>query len=120
MKCCFALLSLGLLQFLPAVSTGLSGRYKFHDNQGGIFIVRTDNKISKKLKKKIAGLDGVAAWNEFNKFYGPRLKSARLLVSADQKTQRKQQKNEKRNFLRSLNEVSTVVQSFTCLYSYTC
>ena len=55
--------------------------------------------------KKLAKLDGAAAYNQFMEVYGAYLSNPRLLSAVDGVTRSKRVKKNKRNFMASLREV---------------
>ena len=78
----------------------------FYGQDGSTFIVSVDKRIDPSIKKKLASLDGAAAYNEFLKVYGAYLSNPVLLSSADGVTQSNREKKNQKNFLASLEEVS--------------
>ena len=97
-------LLLQLLLYTP-LSTSRDFNTVFYGSDGRTFIVSVNKRIDPAIKRKLAKLDGAAAYNQFMEVYGAYLSNPRLLSAVDGVTRSKRVKKNKRNFMASLREV---------------
>ena len=97
-------LLLQLLLYTP-LSTSRDFNTVFYGTDGRTYIVSVNKRIDPATKRKLAKLDGAAAYNQFMEVYGAYLSNPRLLSTVDGDTRSRRVKKNKKNFMASLREV---------------